>query len=351
VTLQHESHRDGYLTADNEAEGFLAALAHTTMAERMLSDGKDLSLSNLLVTDLLAWQFSGRDEEIFASYVAENYDSSGDYWKLVKDDAGKWGWEDDKSADFDISDALEDEEFDRSLDNRYGRKILYLLTSSEIIDGKDTGIISAGRMSVSGILALEATLNMPRYYNQFLPEFAKETLEKMTYNREHTTTVYNGRSQPKTLWNIDGDNKIADQLLKQKDSSLEQIENLASDGCNFMVILGYAQMVTKSILDPAQIKTIWDTAIADKIMAVDGTVIERGVLATLALNKLGKSDIGLSFGDTVKGSSLIGYRIQVPYGTGSHFLLGDRAKLPIYNSGNTYNDIHTSDMAVWAYAK
>jgi hypothetical protein len=59
------------------------------MAERMLNDGKDLVLSDLLAKDLFIWQSSGRNEEIFASYVALNYDSSADYWYILKGENGQ----------------------------------------------------------------------------------------------------------------------------------------------------------------------------------------------------------------------------------------------------------------------
>jgi hypothetical protein len=47
--------------------------------------------------DLEAYVKAGSN---FAEYVKANYDSSADYWELVKDKKGKWGWEPDGSLDF-----------------------------------------------------------------------------------------------------------------------------------------------------------------------------------------------------------------------------------------------------------
>ncbi|MCI6664005.1 MAG: hypothetical protein MSL09_07300, partial [Spirochaetia bacterium] len=61
--------------------------AHTQMALRMLDDGKAVQMTENLDMDITAYQLSQHlgDDTIFSDYVAGNYDSSADYWKLMDD--------------------------------------------------------------------------------------------------------------------------------------------------------------------------------------------------------------------------------------------------------------------------
>jgi hypothetical protein len=88
IVLQHESHRNGYVTAGNGAETIAAVLAHTTMADRMLQDGQVLragstELASLLARDLLQYYSPGAGMADFSQYALTNYESDGDYW-LIK---------------------------------------------------------------------------------------------------------------------------------------------------------------------------------------------------------------------------------------------------------------------------
>ncbi|MDR2376069.1 MAG: C40 family peptidase [Treponema sp.] len=83
IALQHESWRDGYITSDNDIETFKAVLSHIQMAVKMLNDTVELPLNGLLIDDLMMYLGMGGDTTAFAKYVSENYDSSGDYWKLM----------------------------------------------------------------------------------------------------------------------------------------------------------------------------------------------------------------------------------------------------------------------------
>jgi exonuclease VII small subunit len=85
IVLQHEAYRDGYKTSDNEAETIAAVLGHTAMALRMLQAGEDITRNGMLVNDLIAYLGAGGDMAAFARYALENYDSSGDFWKLTKE--------------------------------------------------------------------------------------------------------------------------------------------------------------------------------------------------------------------------------------------------------------------------
>ena len=83
VLLGHEAYRDGVVTADNKQETRTAVLAHTEMAIKMVQGGyKSLLNNDTLLKDIVAYQAG---EDFFNNYVDNNYDSSKDYWKLMRD--------------------------------------------------------------------------------------------------------------------------------------------------------------------------------------------------------------------------------------------------------------------------
>jgi len=89
VILQHEAHRSGLVESDNSLETEEAVAAHTIMAMEMAGQfgmdfiGKDSNLIN----DVIKYA-AGKDA--FSKYVKENYDSSADYWKLLKNGDIVW---------------------------------------------------------------------------------------------------------------------------------------------------------------------------------------------------------------------------------------------------------------------
>jgi hypothetical protein len=109
VNIQHEAYRDGEKTADNALETQAAVRAHTEMALRIAGDSRyaremtELISGNVnLQNDIGNYYLSKMlgSDAIFNAYVDAAYDSSADYWKLVKDENGKWDWDEDGSLDF-----------------------------------------------------------------------------------------------------------------------------------------------------------------------------------------------------------------------------------------------------------
>jgi len=82
MVLGHEAYRDGIVTNDNDIETRKANLVHTEMAIRMLNDGHSLPLNENLIRDLVAYSLG---EDFFNAYSDSFYDSSADYWKLMRD--------------------------------------------------------------------------------------------------------------------------------------------------------------------------------------------------------------------------------------------------------------------------
>jgi hypothetical protein len=86
IILQHESRRDGLVTSGNDAETFEAVLAHTKMAMRMIEDGIKPAANEMLMSDIVHYRFGGAKG--LSNYISENYDSSGDYWRIILDSEG-----------------------------------------------------------------------------------------------------------------------------------------------------------------------------------------------------------------------------------------------------------------------
>ena len=100
VSLQHEAYRDGIIKDDNYLETRRAVLAHTQMARNMM-DINEIMANPDLLNDVYAYTFMNRDN--FNAYVDANYDSSEDFWKLVRGEDGKGRFEWDYQYTFDLS--------------------------------------------------------------------------------------------------------------------------------------------------------------------------------------------------------------------------------------------------------
>jgi hypothetical protein len=156
-----------------------------------------------------------------------------------------------------------------------------------------------------------------------------------------------------TLFELDGDNPALAGLIKQIDEVYKSIPAIKEAGCNFLLTLAYAELVTGQNLTADQRMDIWrEAAKNSNILLPDGEVKSQNLLAKITLEKLGRTDIGLSFGWNQSDGTLIGYRIRVPYGTGDHFITGDVSKGILWNPGNTTYEYgkatHWRDVYVYA---
>ncbi|GHV62857.1 hypothetical protein AGMMS49587_10960 [Spirochaetia bacterium] len=347
ITLQHEAYRNGIKTADNNLETQRAALGHTEMAIRMLQDGQQIGFNQNLVKDLLAYLGANGDANKFNAYVDDNYDSSADFWKLVKDANGNWNWIDDKSPDFDISEALNDKEFKKKLENY---AISMLLNDSASIDGLNYGVISNARMT-SGLMNTLVNIITP-FNSENRDSFYSGSIEKLYYNQEHTTVLVGKNEKLISIWDIDSSNKVASRLPKQTEFTSKP--NLKNFGCNFMGTIAVPQMLVGEALSKEVIIKIWDEAIEKKFMKDNGTVISQNKLADLALRELGRTDIGLTFGKgwDDPGKRPVAYRVELPYNAQDHhFVLFGKDQSLVYNPGNTFSDIYLGFREISVYAK
>jgi len=93
VVLGHEAHRDGVYNGEEgqRKETFESVLAHTAMAMEMENDYNGLIASDETLSqdvENLKKAIASKDLGKFEGYVGASYDSSADYWKLVKDKDG-----------------------------------------------------------------------------------------------------------------------------------------------------------------------------------------------------------------------------------------------------------------------
>ena len=105
ITLVHEAFRDGKFGDDQAGETERTVLGHVDAAEEVMNGYGKRALGAAQreeVQYIRFMQAMGYDEKI-SEYVKGKYDSSADYWKLVKGDDGNWGWREDGSLDFDVS--------------------------------------------------------------------------------------------------------------------------------------------------------------------------------------------------------------------------------------------------------
>ena len=100
VILGHEAYRDGIVTVDNYLETRSATLAHTQMALRMIFGGESIAYDQNIINDM--YMLALNDISTFYSYVDSNYNSSADYWKLVKITNELYGFEWDGKLEYDL---------------------------------------------------------------------------------------------------------------------------------------------------------------------------------------------------------------------------------------------------------
>jgi hypothetical protein len=88
VVLGHEAYRNGVVDGNNRSETRNAVIAHTEMADRMRADGTEFS--GIVGLDLAMYDYarSVGNMDIMAAYADSLYDSSGEYWRVIKDSNG-----------------------------------------------------------------------------------------------------------------------------------------------------------------------------------------------------------------------------------------------------------------------
>ncbi len=397
ITLQHEAYRDGVTTADNSDETQMATYAHTLMTERMMNDPRYASLMGDLVSrdanlakDLVMLNKAREKKNLgeFASYVDKTYDSSGDYWKLMEDGTLEY----DGSMNLDLTElgggVLEATESSHSaniakwfgLEGEEGivqAKALLGGAWDKVSNGYVVGnAVSLGSGlfdSVSKMFGVCQYLNTTTQYytgavNEYIARADKENVDKLNTtvlskktDNSSLVSVKNELGHEVFLHAIDENNPILPELKKQDDPAYASIPAIKKSGCNFLGSIAYPQMAVGQVLQDQQVLGIFNTAKelddpfmpSRKVLTPEGVVNNPDVLTKLVLVKLGRADIAFSFGSIPRGITnyeLVGYRLEVPYKDGSHFIAGGLKKTPVYNSGNTWEKKLNDSVGVFTYA-
>jgi hypothetical protein len=167
----------------------------------------------------------------------------------------------------------------------------------------------------------------------------------------NTFTIAGRGGKEIELFSVDYDNPVLKELFPQYDDRLSSIPTIKAAGCNFMATLAYAQLLTGISLTPGQILDVWKEAVKNpEILKSDGELKNPDLLTDIAFRKLGRNDIGLSFGWKTDNGISIGYRIRVPYSDSGHYITGNSFKEVLYNPGRTTGEI-SYVVEVFVYAK
>ena len=156
-------------------------------------------------------------------------------------------------------------------------------------------------------------------------------------------TVYDKNNKGIELFKIDKNNPFLDDVLGQHDfrGINSAIDN---EGCNFMTILAYSQLLTGKVFSESAIMNIWDQAITQKnnfVRSTDALVNNRELLSDLAWKQMNINNFQLDFnGGTPRWRDVDVYRIGQRLGYKKniqriefHFGAGDIYDNTIYNPG------------------
>jgi hypothetical protein len=93
VRLGHESYRDGIIGSGQTEETLDAVIAHTKMADKMYRNGADFGGDENIMRDLYEFYKASASGNMsaFTKYAMDSYDSSADFWKLVRREDGSYG--------------------------------------------------------------------------------------------------------------------------------------------------------------------------------------------------------------------------------------------------------------------
>ncbi|MCL2174626.1 MAG: hypothetical protein FWB73_01145 [Treponema sp.] len=380
ITLGHEAYRDGITTSNNNLETRTAVLSHTEMAIRMLNAKEKITMDENLISDIIAYY---KGVENFNNYIDTHYDSSADFWRVIMNSNGgvdKVFWD----GDYQKATIVDADGNERTVSLQTGSVSAALaaavgngITKSQMNDI----MVKSGLDYQDGVgwyAKYDSAIYVPSEPQELIPEisFWKKLADKaqnikdsalntatnalnnaknfitnlFNKNKDFPTTeeiitkgniftINDSSGEIISLLKIDADNPVLAVLIKQYDAAFASIPAIEQAGCNFLLTLAYAQLVTGQILTAEQQMEIWNMAKKDPdILQSNGYVGNQDKIAAMALDVLGRNDIRLAFGGPVEGveSTLIGYRLKTPYQNTGHFLVGD-----IF--GNLVWDPYTTD--------
>jgi hypothetical protein len=204
VYFAHEAYRNGIIESEElqEIKTRNAFYGHSQTALDLANTYGIMSLGLPMGAEALAYDDylkTGNNETM--EFILSGYDSTGEYWKLVRNSNDVWSWINDNSPDFDIRELLNAVDLERN--NSARAELNWLSIISRLYDGKGTGLISAERMDphVAALLG-NAIISQPMQNGIFEYKdlnalsvaarnfLIQDTMEKMAINAKNMTGVY-----------------------------------------------------------------------------------------------------------------------------------------------------------------
>ena len=134
-------------------------------------------------------------------------------------------------------------------------------------------------------------------YSDLVLKHALEVRNPTGLKNKYKFTVYDKNNKGIELSKIDKNNPFLDDVLGQHDfrGINSAIDN---EGCNFMTILAYSQLLTGKVFSESAIMNIWDQAITQKnnfVRSTDALVNNRELLSDLAWKQMNINNFQLDF--------------------------------------------------------
>ena len=112
LTLSHEAFRNGLDdgNAGQQLETVNAVIGHSRVAQLVAGAYGEDNLSETQRGEVALLEYAQHTGDIsaLAAHAIGSYDSGADYWKLVQNAEGNWGWREDGNLDFDLSELSPD---------------------------------------------------------------------------------------------------------------------------------------------------------------------------------------------------------------------------------------------------
>ena len=392
TVLSHEgSHVYG-----NRIEAFAHLQANATYSELTDKLGlrKDSAFSNEIlfgIQDKNNWKENVGNEDHWRMTWGGQLISDEDGWLrdmqgnyILDNDGKKIGAEKQESGLLNIMAGTGEQKYDSFSDEQKQQVQLLMLESGLRMDKNGQWNIELGKqldmntvMEISGNTIAESVFNS--YYNnkvdselanawQLDLQFSDSSTNKIIPATAHErysnliTTHLNDTKTPAALldkyswylytnenvatrvFKIDQNNSYLDDLIKQTNPILNTTIN--KYGCNYMSTIAFPQLLVGQILNAQDVQSIWINStnsytkwwetgeMLPNIDRKDSYVRQPDLIANLVSEKLGYSNLKFQFGGD-SHRDLVGHKIQVPYSSSGHWILGDSYFSPLYNPANS----------------
>jgi hypothetical protein len=404
VIFSHESYRNGLDDGEDgqRLERDNAVIGHNKTASDIISTYGSGALSTKLIAENFIFnELAKYDNQDGIQALLDTYDSSADYWRVLKDANGNVTkvLDDGDRKHATIVDADGTEHIielqggsvsaalaaavgngmtKKEMNDTMVRSNLGFNEETKLWFAKDNSAIyikpaeTVQDTSIASVFdsAVQSGKKLTNDVGNSISSFFKgvgnsidkagKTLKNLFTEKEEEPkkvgnkfSINDKNNQTIDLLKVDTDNAVLAQLLQQTDTALSSNSAISPTGCNFMTVLGFTQMITGQTLTSAQILEVFNEALkGDAILYSNAYVNNPDKLSDIALSKLGRTDIGFNYGWNPNGGTLAGYRVKQGDPADSlHFLMGNLNADIIYNPASKVTKPFIENTGVYVYAK